>query len=141
MILLDTDHLSLLKYPDNRRCVALTARLAASADQQIGTTIISAEEQLRGWLALIARFRDVQRQIPAYQELLSHLDFYGRWTVLPFPAAAADHFDRLRQQGIRIGSMDLKIACVALVHEALLLSANDGDFRQVPNLRVENWLD
>lgn len=75
-----------------------------------------------------------------YAELLAHLDFYGRWTVLPFSAPAAGHFDRLRQRGIRIGSMDLKIACVALIHDALLLSANDRDFRQVPDLRVENWL-
>ena len=36
--------------------------------------------------------------------------------------------------------MDLKIACIALVHNALLLSANLRDFQQVPGLRVENWL-
>jgi hypothetical protein len=48
MILLDTDHLSLLKYTTNPRCQALAARLAVSADRQIGTTIISVEEQWRG---------------------------------------------------------------------------------------------
>ncbi|MBL8796598.1 MAG: type II toxin-antitoxin system VapC family toxin [Planctomycetia bacterium] len=141
MILLDTDHLTLLKYPDSTRCSALTARLTASPDQQIGTTIISAEEQLRGWLAVIARYRDVQRQVHPYEELRAHLDFYSRWTLLPFDALSASQFDRLRQQGMRIGSMDLKIASVALIHQALLLSANLSDFRRVPDLRVENWLD
>jgi tRNA(fMet)-specific endonuclease VapC len=37
--------------------------------------------------------------------------------------------------------MDLKIAATALVHNALLLSANRRDFESVPGLRVENWLD
>jgi len=46
----------------------------------------------------------------------------------------------LRRAKVRIGTMDLKIASIALVHDALLLSANLRDFRQVPGLEVENWL-
>jgi hypothetical protein len=50
MILLDTDHLSLLKYPTNPRCAALTKRLEASPDQQIGTTIIASRNSgAVGW--------------------------------------------------------------------------------------------
>lgn len=141
MILLDTDHLTLLKYPDSPRYAALTARMEASPDQEIGTTIISVEEQWRGWLAVISREREVTRQVRAYQELLGLLDFLGRWTVLPFEDAAAARFGRLRGDGVRIGSMDLKIAAIALVHDALLLSANLRDFQRVRGLRVENWLD
>jgi tRNA(fMet)-specific endonuclease VapC len=37
--------------------------------------------------------------------------------------------------------MDLKAACVALVHDARLLTANRQDFEKVPGLRFENWLD
>ena len=42
---------------------------------------------------------------------------------------------------IRLGTMDLKIAAIALVNDALLLTANRRDFERVPALRVENWLD
>jgi tRNA(fMet)-specific endonuclease VapC len=112
-----------------------------SPDQDIGTTIVSVEEQWRGWLALINREREVTRQVRAYKELLGLLDFLGRWTVLPFDEADAACFSRLRGDGVRIGSMDLKIASIAVVHGALLLSANLRDFQQVPGLRVENWLD
>ncbi|MEO5802504.1 MAG: type II toxin-antitoxin system VapC family toxin, partial [Verrucomicrobiota bacterium] len=42
---------------------------------------------------------------------------------------------------VRIGSMDLKIACIALAHDATLLTRNVNDFSQVPGLRVENWLE
>jgi hypothetical protein len=35
--------------------VTLTTRLHASADQDIAMTVITIEEQMRGWLALIHR--------------------------------------------------------------------------------------
>jgi predicted nucleic acid-binding protein len=37
--------------------------------------------------------------------------------------------------------MDLTIASIALVYDALVLSANLHDFQKVPGLRLENWLD
>jgi tRNA(fMet)-specific endonuclease VapC len=141
VILLDTDHLTMLKYPENPRYAALTQRLEASPDQEIGTTIISIEEQWRGWLAVISRVREVNRQVRAYQELVGLLDFLGRWTVLPFDDAAAAEFGRLRGAKVRVPTMDLKIASFALVQGALLLSANLRDFQQVPGLRVDNWLE
>jgi tRNA(fMet)-specific endonuclease VapC len=55
-------------------------------------------------------------------------------------ASAAEHFTLLRKQGVRIGSMDLKIACMVITNEATLLSRNLADFGQVPGLRVEDWL-
>jgi tRNA(fMet)-specific endonuclease VapC len=93
-----------------------------------------------GWLALIHRSDDVHRQVPAYQELLRLVDFFSRWHVIPLDAQAADVFRRLRQQRLRTGTMDLKIAAIALVHDALLISANMQDFQQVPNLRVADWI-
>jgi tRNA(fMet)-specific endonuclease VapC len=141
MILLDTDHLTLLKYTASPRCQSLLQRMKASRDQQIGTTIISVEEQWRGWFALIARHRNVRRQVKAYEELVSLHEFLSGWTILPFSDAAADRFEQLRRDGVRIGSMDLKIGSIALVHDALVLSANLHDYRQIPALRVESWLD
>jgi tRNA(fMet)-specific endonuclease VapC len=81
----------------------------------------------------------VHRQVPAYQELLRVFDFFSRWQVMPFDDQAASQFQGLRQQHMRIGTMDLKIAAIALIHDALLLSANLRDFQQVPGLRVADW--
>ena len=58
-----------------------------------------------------------------------------------FQESAAGRFDELRRQRVRIGTMDLKIAAIALANDALLLTANWRDFAKVPGLRVENWLD
>jgi tRNA(fMet)-specific endonuclease VapC len=89
---------------------------------------------------VIARFKDVRRQVKAYRELVELHAFLSGWTVLPFDDQAAKRFVQLRSSGIRIGSMDLKIASIAVVHDALLLSANLQDYEKVPALRVENWL-
>ena len=35
--------------------------------------------------------------------------------------------------------MDLKIAAIALAHNATLLTRNLADFHNVPDLRVEDW--
>jgi tRNA(fMet)-specific endonuclease VapC len=141
MILLDTDHLTILKYAANPNCQKLITRMEASSDQQIGTTIISVEEQWRGWFAVVARYKNVRRQVQPYEELVSLHEFLSGWTVIPFDDAAADRFEQLRHDGVRIGSMDLKIASIGLVHVALILTANLQDFQKVPGLRVENWLN
>jgi 4'-phosphopantetheinyl transferase EntD len=54
MILLDTDHFSALQVANSRRDL-LRARMAASPDKHFAVTAVTLEEQLRGWLAEIAR--------------------------------------------------------------------------------------
>ena len=51
MILLDTDHLNALKYPESVHYAPLTLKMSVSTDQDFATTVITVEEQMRGWLA------------------------------------------------------------------------------------------
>jgi tRNA(fMet)-specific endonuclease VapC len=140
MILLDSDHLTALKYRGSERYVRLTDRLQA-AGEPIGTTIINVEEQMRGWLASLAKERDVLRQVPAYRELEVLFEFFSKFHVASFDTEAATRFHELRTTGVKIGTMDLKVACITLVHSAVLLTANRRDFEKVPGLHFENWLD
>ena len=140
MILLDTDHMTVLRYADNPRHAALASRLTAAAAERFATTIVSAEEQMRGWLAMINKARDVRGQVSAYDRLRALFAFYAAWETVPFDDAAADQFERLRAARVRIGTQDLKIASIALSRGATLLSANRKDFEKVPGLRVENWI-
>lgn len=139
MFVLDTNHLTELGY-DRPAGARLAARLQKSGLPAV-TTIVCVEEQLRGWLARIAKFVDPHRQIEAYAELGERVNFLATFTLLPWDREAADYFTRLRRQGIRIGSMDLKIACITIEHDATLLTRNTVDFAKVPGLRFENWLD
>ena len=50
-------------------------------------------------------------------------------------------FNHLREQGVRVGTQDMKIASIALAHDVRLLTRNTLDFAKVPGLRFENWLD
>ena len=139
MILLDSDHLSIVINRQSSARSALATRLR-SADDFVAVPVICVEEQCKGWLARIHRAREVHDQILGYERLAELFDFFRRWRIQAFETPAADAFNQFRKQKIRIGSQDLKIACIALTADALLLSANLSDFRQVPGLRVENWL-
>jgi tRNA(fMet)-specific endonuclease VapC len=136
VILLDTDHLTVLKYLDSDRCRRLRERLGAAAGEVIGTTVVNVEEQTRGWLATIARERQVRRQITPYAELARLFEFFRAFHIALFNEAAADRFDEFG--AIRIGTMDKKVAAIALAHDARLLTANRQDFEQIPGLRFEN---
>ena len=140
MIILDTDHISVLQYVDSPTVSNLRSRLTAAWPRKVATTAITLEEQTRSWLGLIHRYKEVHRQVPYYDRLIQLFDFFAHWSVLPFDDAAADEFNRLRGERIRIGTMDLKIASIALACDAALLSRNLRDFDKVPGLQVENWL-
>jgi tRNA(fMet)-specific endonuclease VapC len=61
MILLDTDHVTLLKYHGNERAVSLRQRLESLPHgETIAVPIVVVEEQMRGWLATIAKERTVR---------------------------------------------------------------------------------
>jgi tRNA(fMet)-specific endonuclease VapC len=142
MILLDTDHLTVLKYPDSERGTRLKERLRNQPDQEVvAVSIVSVEEQMRGWLAAIAKERLARRQVSAYTELARLFEYFRAFTIPLFDERAALQFDNFRAAKIRLGTMDLKIAAIAVVNQALLLSANRNDFEQVPGLRVESWLN
>lgn len=141
MIILDTDHLTVLKYSRDGRFLKLAQRMADSVDQDFATTAITLEEQLRGWLAEINRVSDPEKQIPAYSELTGLIEFFSFWTFLPFDHAAASVFRQFRAQKNRAGSMDLKIASIAVSLDCVLLTANTRDFSSIPGLQIANWLD
>jgi hypothetical protein len=63
MILLDTDHFSVFMDERDQRHSLLNERMEA-ATEPIACTLVSVEEILRGWLALIHRLRDLHQQIP-----------------------------------------------------------------------------
>jgi tRNA(fMet)-specific endonuclease VapC len=139
MILLDTDHVTVLRMPHSQRRDYLVARLAEAADEDMGVAIVTVEEQMRGWLAAIAKERQPRRQFAPYRELAGLFEFFAEFTIAPFDAAAVDAFEQFGR--IQISTMDKKIAAIALANRALLLTANRRDYERIPGLRFENWMD
>lgn len=114
-------------------------RLSALSPDEVAVSIISYEEQMRGWLAEIASTHTVERQQPKYRQLERMLKYYCITPMLVFEGGAVAAFQGLWLQRLRIGTMDLKIAAIALANEATLLSRNLAHFHKVPGLLSEDW--
>ena len=71
-------------------------------------------------------------------------DFVSRLEVLPYTAKAAQHYGQIRaaleRAGEPIGVNDLHIAAHACSEGLTLVTNNAGEFRRVPALQIENWL-
>jgi tRNA(fMet)-specific endonuclease VapC len=137
MYLLDTDHLSLIQRGSAVGQNILT-RLTATG-QPFATTIITYEEQSRGWLAYLSNAKTSDAQVAAYSFLQNHAVHYRAIDIFPFSTAAAQIYQTLRKNYPRLGSGDLKIAAIVITHEAILLTRNIKDFSQIQNLSIENW--
>ena len=138
MYFLDTDCQSLLDR-DSLEARRLTERLLFVRPEEVAVTIVTYEEQMRGWLAWIAQAKSMEMQVAGYARLRRHVDRFRIIPVVDFDAAAALQFERLRKEGIRIGTMDLKIASIALVRKATLLTRNLRDYSKVPGLSCADW--
>lgn len=72
-------------------------------------------------------------------------DWLRLFDLRPWPVAASLLYASLRRdlerQGTPIGSMDLLIAAHALAENAVLVTNNLREFRRVPHLRLENWME
>jgi tRNA(fMet)-specific endonuclease VapC len=137
---LDTDVLSIVELHDSPEYTRLHARvLELAPEDSLVTTIVTYEEQTRGWLAYAAKSRRTPHQVKAYLRLRQHLRIYTGIEVLDFDDSAGQEFDRLCGMKLRIGTTDLKIAAIVTSRNALLISRNLGDFKRIPGLRVEDW--
>ena len=139
MFVLDTNHL--WEFSTGTQLGRRLRDRVQKAGELVVISIISAEEGLRGWLAKIASVPHVGQQVLGYDQLNRLLTTLNHFVRLPWDAEAAARFRDFREQGIRISTMDLKIACITLEHDATILTRNTSDFAKVPGLKYENWLD
>ena len=136
--LLDTDHISLLQ----RNNLAVHRRLRSLEKSQTFVSVVTIEEQVKGWLREIndaSAKGSSDRLCYAYRGLGGAVTDLNVFQRANFDSDAYDCFRNLRQQGIRIGTQDLRIASIALMGDFVLVSRNRKDFDYVPNLKLERW--
>ncbi|NJL86093.1 MAG: type II toxin-antitoxin system VapC family toxin [Leptolyngbyaceae cyanobacterium SM1_1_3] len=138
MYIFDTDHLSVLER-GGTNAERLRKRLESIDSTQISVSIISYEEQMRGWLSYVNKVKNIEQQVEAYKRLKQQLKNYCMIPILEFDQQAAQEFQRLKKAYRQLGSMDLKIASVALVNKAVLLTRNSADFEKISGLSIEDW--
>ncbi len=135
----DTDHLSILQKQAGVEYVNLSNRLAQQAANDVVLSVISYHEQVRGCHAYLNNARSSADLTRGYDRLWRvHADF-TTMTVLQFDAAAAATFEGLLTQKLRVGSMDLQIAAIALSRGLTVLTRNQRDFGKIPGLVTADW--
>jgi tRNA(fMet)-specific endonuclease VapC len=114
-------------------------RFEAVDAMQIAATVISLEEQLRGWLGVIARLESQEQIVVAYASLRDTQSFYCALQLIGFDQPAETIYRSLRTTYRRLGKMDLRIAAIALATTATLVTRNERDFGQIAEITLQNW--
>lgn len=139
MHLLDTDTLTHLHAGHQR----VVQRLHELDDPDVGTTVITRIEILRGRFDFVLKATSGADLIRAQQLLARTEELLSQIMVVPLDEMSAARFDQLRLvKGLRkIGRADLLVASIALAHRATLVTRNLRHFREIPGLRMVNWVD
>lgn len=134
LYILDTDHVSLFL----RNHAVVTRHVHTMDPKMIAVTVITVEEQLRGWFKEIKRASGPQI-IWVYTRMRTAVDYFHTVQLLDFDQTAYEYYEKLQKQKIRIGTQDLRIAAIVLSVKGILVTRNQRDFAQVPDLILENW--
>lgn len=130
----DTDHLSL--YGRNHPNLISTL---LNHKIQLTTTAINVDEQLRGRLAQVAEAREESVKSHAYYRLIETVMLLSEFNILQYDENAQEIYQKLRNQSIRIGTQDLRIASITLANQGIILTRNRRDFEKVPGLMIQDW--
>lgn len=112
----------------------MAQRIAEEGEDAVCTSVVVSAELRYG--AARSGSPRLRRRVEA---ILSALD------VLPLQAPADRHYAKLRshlvRRGLPIGPDDLPIAAHAKALALTVVTTNEREFRRVPGLAVENWLE
>jgi tRNA(fMet)-specific endonuclease VapC len=133
--LLDTDTVTLWLHGD----VTVTAAVRARDARVIGVPVVVVEEIWDGWQAVIKQAKSAAKMAFGYGELTAALSELRPFAIVPHTEAAIHRHAALKKLKLNVGGNDLKIAAVALELGMTVVTNNEGDFRRVPGLAVENW--
>ena len=137
--LLDTDHISILQKQSGPEFAALMARIAQVRRADLGFCIVSFHEQVLGCNTYIAQAKTTADIVRGYRMFDRVLSAFAAALVLPFDSNASAVFSGLIAQRVRIATMDLRIASIALSQGLTLVTRNSRDFSKVPSLVLEDW--
>ncbi|MGI2906394.1 type II toxin-antitoxin system VapC family toxin [Tolypothrix sp. VBCCA 56010] len=133
--ILDTDHLTLFQNDHP----LIKQRINQINPENIAVTVVTFEEQMRGWLNAINQSSQSERVIWAYKGLSDGIKYFNNVKLLDFTQDAYSCYKNLVRQRIRVGTQDLRIAAIALSVNGIVVTRNHKDFGKVPNLTIEDW--
>jgi tRNA(fMet)-specific endonuclease VapC len=118
-------------------------RLRSVAAVEVGITIITKVEILRGRIDYLIKAETGANLLKAQELLFRTEKLLNDLLIVPIDRSASSEFDRLREVSKfrKIGRADLLIASITLANRATLVTRNLRHFKQIPGLKLENWVD
>jgi tRNA(fMet)-specific endonuclease VapC len=137
--ILDTDHVSLVLW-DNP---VVTPRLDV-ARSRAAVTIITVQEVFNGWVGQLNQPQNTRELLLAkYHQLYRATELFRKMPILEFDDRALDRYTQLLDQNPPLRKkriqQDMRIAAIALVNGATVVTRNRRDFELVPGLPIEDW--
>jgi tRNA(fMet)-specific endonuclease VapC len=133
----DTDTITLLRQAHRK----VSDRALAQTIGSVVTSVITVDEQISGWYTALRRTKSREQLSETYDRLTKTVVFLSQFPILNFTVEAIVKYEELLSLKLGVRANDLRIAAIALVENATVVSRNLSDFRRVPNLNVENWAD
>lgn len=139
MILFDTDTVTHFSYGNAN----VRRKIEEASDEPLAIAVITRNEILRGRADNLLKAANEEELRKATERFHQAEELLSDFLVVGFNDSAIGHFGRLRKQKNlkKMGRADMLIACIALANDALLVSRNTKDYKDVAGLRVENWVD
>ena len=137
--LFDTDHISILQKSTGSDYINLSRRMDQIPIADFAISIVTIHEQFLGSHTYINRAREESQLIKGYYLMERVVSNVKIMPTLGFDRAALDVFNDLKSQGLKVATMDLRIASIAISNNLTLLTRNQQDFKFIPGLSIEDW--
>jgi tRNA(fMet)-specific endonuclease VapC len=104
-----------------------------------GISIVTFHEQFLGIHTYISRTCNAQDLVKGYEFMTRLVGNIKTIPVALFDDSASILFESFQFQGVKVATMDLRIAAIASSRGLILLTRNHRDFVKVPGLKIEDW--
>ena len=142
LYILDTDHVSM--WLENHPIVRLNVTQQVTQPEiDLAITIVTVQELFNGWIGRLNDPSQSLHQVKLYGKLSKVVVFLQEINVLDFDEAADQVFRHLltNHPPLRKTRLqkDMRIAAIAIAHNATVVTRNQRDFSQVSNLPILDW--
>ena len=137
---LDTDTFTLASYRKSN-IVEQIANHRVSNSVEI--SIVTHLQVLNGRIASVLKAADSTQLNRAFDLLTLSEEMLTTFPIALYNDDAGRIFDSVlaEKKYKKIGLADRLIACIALAHDATLVTRNTKDFALLPDLKLDNWAD
>jgi tRNA(fMet)-specific endonuclease VapC len=138
LFILDTDAASLFLAGNQKLIDRVTQEIP-----HVVTTIVTVQELFNGWAGRVNDPAEANNLVRIYGKLWQTTEFLKTIEILTFSELANTYYQSLTLEHKLLAKKklekDMRIAVIALSVDGTIITRNQKDFSQVPDLKIEDW--